>query len=127
MKSKAVNSDPVTAGVREVKDDLTAGIAEYLGVGSSMANRREYLIFLAASLLVSLGILSLLGYIYLWPLLKPYYAIISDPEKSAAYFGLQAIGRLSYTSCLRLAKCSPCSGRCRWKSLGAFCSDCLWG
>ena len=86
MGSKAVNSDPVTAGVMEVKDDLTAGIAAYLGVGSSMANRREYLIFLAASLLVSLGILSLLGYIYLWPLLKPYYAIISDPEKISGIF-----------------------------------------
>lgn len=86
MKSEAVNSDQVTAGVTEVKDDITAGIAEYLGVGSSMANRREYLIFLAASLLVSLGILSLLGYIYLWPLLKPYYAIISDKEKVSGLF-----------------------------------------
>ena len=43
MKSQAVNSDPVTAGVMEVKDDMTAGITEYLGVGSSMANRRESL------------------------------------------------------------------------------------
>jgi hypothetical protein len=43
MKSKAVNSDPVTAGVMEVKDDITAGITESLGVGSSMANRRELL------------------------------------------------------------------------------------
>ena len=86
MKSKAVNSDQVSDGVREVKDDITAGIAEYLGVGSSMANRREYLIFLAASLLVCLGILSLLGYIYLWPLLKPYYAIISDKEKLSGLF-----------------------------------------
>ena len=55
MKSEAVNPDPVTAGVMEVKDDLTDGITEYLGVGPSMANRREYLIFLAASLLVSSG------------------------------------------------------------------------
>ena len=86
MASEPVNSDQVTAGVKEVKDDLTAGIAEYLGVGSSMANRREYLAFFAASLLVSLGILSLLGYIYLWPLLKPYYAIISDKEKVSGIF-----------------------------------------
>jgi uncharacterized membrane protein YdjX (TVP38/TMEM64 family) len=86
MESEAVHSDQVTDGVREVKDGLTAGIAAYLGVGSSMANRREYLIFLAASLLVSLGILSLLGYIYLWPRLKPYYAIISDPEKISGIF-----------------------------------------
>ena len=86
MKSKAVDSDPVTAGVMEVKDDLSAGIADCLGVGSSMANRAEYLIFLAASLLVALGILSLLGYIYLWPLLKPYYGLISDKEKISGIF-----------------------------------------
>jgi uncharacterized membrane protein YdjX (TVP38/TMEM64 family) len=86
VKSKAVDSDPVTAGVREVKDDLAAGITAYLGVGSSMANRREYLIFLAASLLVSLGIISLLGYMYLWSHLQPYYAIISDKEKISGLF-----------------------------------------
>ncbi|MDO9532458.1 MAG: VTT domain-containing protein [Deltaproteobacteria bacterium] len=86
MKSEAVNSDQVTDGVREVKDDITAGIAECLGVGPSMANRKEYLIFLAASLLVSLGILSLLGYIYLWPLMEPYYALISDKEKISGLF-----------------------------------------
>jgi uncharacterized membrane protein YdjX (TVP38/TMEM64 family) len=83
---RSQEADPVTAGVREVKKDLTAGILEYLGIGSSMANRREYLAFLAASLLVCLGILSLLGYIYLWPLLKPYYAIISDKEKISGIF-----------------------------------------
>jgi uncharacterized membrane protein YdjX (TVP38/TMEM64 family) len=81
MESEAANSDQVTAGVMDVKDDLTDGITAYLGVGPGMANRREYLVFLAASLLVSLGILSLLGYIYLWPLLKPYYGLISDKEK----------------------------------------------
>jgi len=86
MKSKAVDSDQVTAGVMEVKDDLTAGIAAYLGVGSSMADRREYLIFLAAAILVSLGILALLGFIYLWPQLQPYYAIISDPKKISGLF-----------------------------------------
>jgi uncharacterized membrane protein YdjX (TVP38/TMEM64 family) len=86
MKSKAVNADPVTEGVKEVKADLTAGITEYLGVGPSMANRREYLTFLAASLLVCLGIIFLLGYIYLWPRLQPYYATISDREKISDLF-----------------------------------------
>ena len=86
MESKEANADQVTAGVRGVKDDITAGITEYLGVGPSMPNRREYLVFLAASLLVSLGIFALLGYIFLWPLLKPYYAIISDPEKISGLF-----------------------------------------
>jgi uncharacterized membrane protein YdjX (TVP38/TMEM64 family) len=86
MKTEAGNADPVSAGVQEVRDDLAAGIAAYLGVGASMANRREYLIFLAASVLVCLGILSLLGYIYLWPQLQPYYAIISDKEQISGLF-----------------------------------------
>jgi uncharacterized membrane protein YdjX (TVP38/TMEM64 family) len=86
MQSEAVNSDPVADGIMELKDDITTGILEYLGVGSSMANRREYLIFLAASLLVSLGILFLLGYNFLWPVLKPYYAIISDKEEISGIF-----------------------------------------
>jgi uncharacterized membrane protein YdjX (TVP38/TMEM64 family) len=81
MESKETNADQVTAGVMEVKSDLTAGITESLGVGPSMDNRREYLVFLAAALLLSLGVLAVLGYYYLWPLLKPYYAIISDLEK----------------------------------------------
>ena len=51
-----------------------------------MANRREYFIFLAASILVCLGILAILGYVYLWPLLKPFYAIISDKEKLSGIF-----------------------------------------
>jgi uncharacterized membrane protein YdjX (TVP38/TMEM64 family) len=51
-----------------------------------MANRGEYLFFLAASILVSLGIFSTLGYIYLWPQVKPYYAIISDKEKISVIF-----------------------------------------
>jgi uncharacterized membrane protein YdjX (TVP38/TMEM64 family) len=75
------NSDPVTAGVMEVKNDLEAGIAEFLGIGPSMPNRTEYLVFLAASILVCLGILAFLGYLYLWPSLAPYYALISDKAK----------------------------------------------
>jgi uncharacterized membrane protein YdjX (TVP38/TMEM64 family) len=51
-----------------------------------MTDRKEYLIFLAASILVSLGILAMLGYVYLWPYLQPYYAVISDKEKVSALF-----------------------------------------
>jgi uncharacterized membrane protein YdjX (TVP38/TMEM64 family) len=86
VKSNSTGPDPVTASVIEVKDELTAGITEYLGVGPSMTNRKEYLVFLAASILVSLGILVTLGYIYLWPLLKPYYAVISNAEKISGIF-----------------------------------------
>lgn len=86
LKSSSMGSDAVTAGIMEVKADLTTGITEFLGVGPSMPNRKEYLFFLSASVLVSLGILALLGYVYLWPLLKPYYAIISDKEKICGIF-----------------------------------------
>jgi uncharacterized membrane protein YdjX (TVP38/TMEM64 family) len=78
---KPQNSDPVTAGVMEVKDDLTAAVAEFLGIGPSMPNRTEYLVFLAASILVSLGVLAFVGYLYAWPSLEPYYAFISDKAK----------------------------------------------
>jgi uncharacterized membrane protein YdjX (TVP38/TMEM64 family) len=81
MEPEPQGPDQVTDSVLQVKDDLTAGVTEYLGVGPSMADRKEYLVFLAASILVSLGILSLLGYLYLWPRLKPYYYFISDKEK----------------------------------------------
>jgi uncharacterized membrane protein YdjX (TVP38/TMEM64 family) len=86
MAAKPLGEDPVTESVMEVKDDLTAGISEYLGIGPSMADRKEYLFFLAASILGCLGILALLGYVYLWPLVKPYYSLISDKEKISGIF-----------------------------------------
>jgi uncharacterized membrane protein YdjX (TVP38/TMEM64 family) len=81
MASQPMHSDSVTAGAMEVKDDLEVGIVAYLGVGPSMTNRREYFFFLAASILVSLGIVSALGYFYLWPHVQPYYALMADKEK----------------------------------------------
>ena len=86
IKESPLGPDQVTAGVMQVKDDLTDGISEFLGIGPSMADRKEYLIFLAASILVSLGILATLGYIFLWPYLQPYYAFISDKEKISGLF-----------------------------------------
>lgn len=86
QETKSLGSDRATASVMEVKADLTDGIAEYLGVGPSMNNRKEFLIFLAAAILVSLGILSTLGYFYLWPYVKPYYAFISNKEKISDLF-----------------------------------------
>ncbi|MEJ2070433.1 MAG: VTT domain-containing protein [Syntrophobacterales bacterium] len=80
MKSESQDSESITESIQQIEDNLRSDITEYLGVGPSMSGRKEYLAFLAASILVSLGILSLLGYIYLWPLAKPYYAVISDKE-----------------------------------------------
>jgi len=45
---EAVNPDQLQLALGKLRM-TDCGIAEYLGVGPSMANRREYLIFLAAS------------------------------------------------------------------------------
>ena len=86
MESTPTNSEVVTAGIMEVKDDITESIEEYLGIGPAMADRKEYLIFLSAAILVSLGIVAMLVNTYLWPYLQPYYAIISDKEQVSALF-----------------------------------------
>ncbi|MDD5640285.1 MAG: VTT domain-containing protein [Syntrophales bacterium] len=80
------DSESATDSVLEVKQEITAEIEEYLGLGPSMPNRKEYLLFLAAAILVSLGILFLLGDIYLWPYLQPYYSYISDKENISSAF-----------------------------------------
>jgi uncharacterized membrane protein YdjX (TVP38/TMEM64 family) len=80
MESEASDVDLVTASVRQVEKDITTGVSEYMGVGPAMADRNEYLFFLAASILFTLGILSFLAYIYLWPLLQPYYTLLADKE-----------------------------------------------
>lgn len=81
MESKPSGPDSITDSVMQVKDDITAGVTEYMGVGPHMADRNAYLVFLAASFLVSLGILLLRGYTYLWPLFKPYYPFLSSKEE----------------------------------------------
>lgn len=86
MDPKPTNSEAVTEGIMEVKNDITESIEEYLGIGHSMTDRKEYLIFLAAAILVSLGIVVMLGYTYLWPYVQPYYAIVSDKEQVSALF-----------------------------------------
>ena len=91
MAPPPTGPDEVTESIMEVKNDLTNEVTEYLGVGPNMADRWEYLIFLGASIAVSLGILALLAYIYLWPSAQPYYAYISDQEKIGAL--LKATGK----------------------------------
>jgi uncharacterized membrane protein YdjX (TVP38/TMEM64 family) len=83
MKSASRDPDSVTDSIKQIEDDLTSDLTEFLGAGPSMGDRREYLAFLAASILISLGILSLLGYIYLWPSLQPHYSFIADKENFA--------------------------------------------
>jgi uncharacterized membrane protein YdjX (TVP38/TMEM64 family) len=86
MESKPTNSEAVTAGLMEVQEELTEGLETYLGIGHDIANRREYLLFMAAGILVSLGIVALLVNTYMWAYLQPYYAFISDKEQISAFF-----------------------------------------
>jgi hypothetical protein len=81
-----VDTDPVASGIIEFKDEITAVITECWGVGSSITYRKEPLIFLAASLLVSVGILFLLGYNFLRLGLKPYEGFISDQGNISSLF-----------------------------------------
>ena len=83
MTSDSRDPESITDSLKHIEDDLTSDVTELLGVSPSMSARKEYLAFLAASILVSLGLLSLLGYIYLWPSLQPHYSFISDKENFA--------------------------------------------
>jgi len=83
MPVKSQDPESFTDSLRQIEDDLTSDITEFLGAGPSLSGRKEYLAFLAASILLSLGILSLLGYIYLWPWLQPHYSFLSDKENLA--------------------------------------------
>jgi uncharacterized membrane protein YdjX (TVP38/TMEM64 family) len=87
MESKPSGHDAVTDSVLKVKDDITAVVSEYMGAGLPMVDRNGYLVCLAAAFLVSLGILLLLGYTYLWPLIKPYYPFLANKEKIRNLFG----------------------------------------
>ena len=86
MEAKPPQADLVTDSVMEVEKDIRAKVSQYLGLSPAMAERKEYLFFLVAAILVSLGILLLLGDIYLWPHLRPYYALISNKENISAFF-----------------------------------------
>jgi uncharacterized membrane protein YdjX (TVP38/TMEM64 family) len=59
-------------------------LAIYLGAKPDMADRDEYIFFLAASIVFLLGILAFLGYIYLDPLRQRLYQVILDRERIRA-------------------------------------------
>jgi uncharacterized membrane protein YdjX (TVP38/TMEM64 family) len=86
LASEPTGPDLVTESIMEVKKDIYVEIAELLGIGPSMPDRKEYLLFLGASILVSLGIFALLSSIYIWPLVKPYYAYFNNRENISSLF-----------------------------------------
>ena len=59
-------------------------LAVFLGARPDMADRDEYLFFLTASMVFSLGVLGFLGYIYLDPVRERLYQIVLDRERIRA-------------------------------------------
>jgi uncharacterized membrane protein YdjX (TVP38/TMEM64 family) len=72
------------------RDNGLASLAVYLGARPDMPDRRAYLFFLAVSVLVSLGMLAYVGYIFLEPVRRHLYQAVLEPERLRAavdYFG----------------------------------------
>ena len=86
MRPESQDPESVTESIKHIEDDLRSDITEFLGADPSMSSRKEYLAFLAAAFLVSLGILFFLGYTFLWPSLQPHYAFLSNKENLAGLF-----------------------------------------
>ena len=59
-------------------------LAVFLGARPDMADRDEYLFFLTASMVFSLGVLGFLGYIYPDPVRERLYQIVLDRERIRA-------------------------------------------
>jgi uncharacterized membrane protein YdjX (TVP38/TMEM64 family) len=61
-----------------------ADLAAHLGARPDMPDRAEYLFFLSASIVFLLGILALLGYVYLDPVRERLYHLVLDRERIRA-------------------------------------------
>jgi uncharacterized membrane protein YdjX (TVP38/TMEM64 family) len=81
--SRSADSLETTAAPSPHPHILTE-LAELLGAHPDMADRAEYLFFLTASILFLLGMLAILGYIYLDPVRERLYQIVLDRERVRA-------------------------------------------
>jgi uncharacterized membrane protein YdjX (TVP38/TMEM64 family) len=61
-------------------------LASFLGAGPDMPDRREYLFFLAASILTFMGTLALLSYVVVEPFRQTLLQTVLQPEKLRAAF-----------------------------------------
>jgi uncharacterized membrane protein YdjX (TVP38/TMEM64 family) len=61
-----------------------ADLAAHLGARPDMPDRGEYLFFLTASIVFFLGIIALLGYVYLEPVRERLYHLVLDRERIRA-------------------------------------------
>jgi uncharacterized membrane protein YdjX (TVP38/TMEM64 family) len=65
-------------------EHMVSDLAAFLGARPDMPDRAEYLFFLTASIVFLLGMLALLGYIYLDPVRERLYRIVLDGERLRA-------------------------------------------
>ncbi len=80
MDQKPESADPQGQDLSEL-GNVVEIVGEYLGASPQMADRREYVFFLTTSLLYLLGLLAVLGYIFLGPIWAKYYPVITDKEQ----------------------------------------------
>jgi uncharacterized membrane protein YdjX (TVP38/TMEM64 family) len=77
-------NSPEALKVSSPPPERLALLAAFLGARPDMPDLREYLLFLAASILVLVGTLSFLGYIVLEPYRQSFYQMLLQPEKLRA-------------------------------------------
>lgn len=92
------SADPVEAVATPPRPEpKVSELSELLGARPDMADRAEYLFFLAASMVFLLGILAFLGYIYLDPLQERLYHLVLNKERIRAVMnGAGSLGPLLF-------------------------------
>jgi uncharacterized membrane protein YdjX (TVP38/TMEM64 family) len=84
MEPERPPEKPGTGDVAPKRHHGMSELAILLGARPDMADRDEYLFFLTASIVFLLGLLALLGYIYLDPVRQRLYQVILDRERIRA-------------------------------------------
>jgi len=84
-------SSPPTLKDPSQTPEHLAFLASYLGAGPDMPDRREYLFFLAASILTFMGTLAFLSYVVVEPFRQTLLQTVLQPEKLRA--GVDYLGR----------------------------------
>ncbi|MFA5111060.1 MAG: VTT domain-containing protein [Desulfobaccales bacterium] len=84
MDSPQPTDSSKTVATRLEAESLLSELAAWLGARPGMADRAEYLFFLAASMIFVMGILALVGYIYLDPVRERLYEAILNKERLRA-------------------------------------------
>ncbi|MCK9377481.1 MAG: VTT domain-containing protein [Syntrophobacterales bacterium] len=84
MKPLNPINSPETGAAAPEAESFLSEMGAWLGARPGMADRAEYLFFLSASLIFLLGILALVGYIYLDPVRERLYEAVLNRDRLRA-------------------------------------------